>query len=93
MEVRFIVDISSRLQVVADAAMNIASSVDGRASAYIDALWIQKKAEDQLSKVKPCRLPPFTQQCMHAIMGISSQKSMNLLASFSSQQSVGKVHR
>ena len=59
MEVRFVIDRSSRLQVVADAAMNIASSVDRRASAYIDALWIQKKAEDQLSKVRIRRLHPF----------------------------------
>lgn len=35
------------LQVVADAALNIASSLDRRASAYIDSLWALKEQENK----------------------------------------------
>jgi len=36
---------------VADAAMTIASSSDRRASAYIDSLWLQKKADDDQVRI------------------------------------------
>ena len=82
MEVQFIVDISSWWQVVADAAMNIASSVDRRASAYIDALWIQKKAEDQLSKARPCLQASSLHVTMHACHPDDKfSNSINLLTS------------
>ena len=57
------------LQVVADAAMNIASNLDRRATAYIDALWIAKKAEEKLEdKVWQCRPATQFELCSSALI-------------------------